>query len=629
MARRLPCGWVNPSSSSLRRLLPRSLAGRLVLGVLAASVVFLWAFDWTWCRPLIRHYVMSKSGRSVAFDDLQVHWRHGLDPTIELRGLTIQNAPWAASKAPFIHAGHIAATLSWRSLGSDMLVIRLIELEDAQLDMERQADGIRNWRITHPDDRGPPHIQVLALRARRSQLHTIHRGIDLEMDVSTTPLAAAEAFAGHPDLPLTQQLAFKGRFRDDAFDGEAQVSDVLSFGGSEPSFSLRTRAHSGSVTLEASGLSNDVHALGDLDCDFRLSAAAAGSAKPLPEPLGRLRPLLAQGHVAKTGDTLRGTDVRLRAGRQTSLVADVAFTRNSRSDTPRRTLKATLRDAVIDLDDISLLRGKTPPGEKTLPAMRPDADHALSTQPLPFERLRQFDADVDLRDARFTGSERGLAQTLRAHATLAGGVLRVSALDLGVGDGHVRGTLEIDAAQPPAKLALELDAHGLRIDQLSATLAANGALTGALDGHANVTMRGESSRALVAGARGSVTLALADGASVSKRLDAKLGLNGGEWLRTLFDKSARVPVQCASVTLALERGGAPPRRFVFETPDTALAAQGSLDLVDERVDAMLTPVHKKLALLSLDKSIHAEGSWHAVKIALTAPADVEPLRCAR
>jgi hypothetical protein len=44
---------------------------------------------------------------------------------------------------------------------------------------------------------------------------------------------------------------------------------------------------------------------------------------------------------------------------------------------------------------------------------------------------------------------------------------------------------------------------------------------------------------------------------------------------------------------------------------------------------MLTPVHKKLALLSLDKSIHAEGSWHAVKIALTAPADVEPLRCAR
>ena len=58
-----------------------------------------WAFDWNWCRPLIRHYVMSHSGRSIEFDDLKVHWRHGLDPTIEFRGLTIQNAPWAASKA--------------------------------------------------------------------------------------------------------------------------------------------------------------------------------------------------------------------------------------------------------------------------------------------------------------------------------------------------------------------------------------------------------------------------------------------------------------------------------------------------------------------------------------------------
>ncbi|MEO5686238.1 MAG: AsmA family protein [Burkholderiaceae bacterium] len=620
---------MNPPSPSPRRLRPRSLAGRIALGGLIALVAFAWAFDWNWCRPLIRHYVMSHSGRSFEFDDLQVHWRHGLDPTIEFRGLTIQNAPWAASKAPFIRAGRIAATLSWRSLGSDMVIVDLIELEDAQLDMERQADGIRNWRITHPDDRGPQHVRVLALRAQRSQLHTIHRGIGLELDASTTSLAAPEPFDGHPDLPLTTLLAFKGTIRDDMFDGQFHVSDVLTFGGTEPSFSLRGQAHSGALTLEASGLSNDVHALGDLDCDIRLSALASGPAKPLPEALARLRPLFAQGHVTKSGETWRGTDVRLRAGRRTSLVADVAFSGNAKTDTPRRMLNATLRDAVIDVDDLSLLRGKTPPGEKTLPAMRPDADHALSTHPLPFDRLREFDAEIDLGQARFTGSERGLAQTLRGHATLAGGVLRLSSLDIGVAGGHVAGTLEIDAAQPPAKLSLELDAHGLRVEQLSATLAANAALTGAIDAHASVKTRGESSRALVESASGSVKLSLAEGASVSKRLDAKLGLNGGEWLRTLLDKSARVPVQCASVTLALERGVATPRHFVFETADTAIAGQGSLNLVDESVDATLTPVHKKLALLSLDKSIHAEGSWHAVKIALTAPAAVEPARCSR
>jgi uncharacterized protein involved in outer membrane biogenesis len=126
-----------------------------------------------------------------------------------------------------------------------------------------------------------------------------------------------------------------------------------------------------------------------------------------------------------------------------------------------------------------------------------------------------------------------------------------------------------------------------------------------------------------------VTLSLADGASVSKRLDAKLGLNGGEWLRSLFDKSARVPVQCGSVTLALARGVATSRRFLFETSDTALAGGGSLDLVDESLEVTLTPAHKKVALLSLDKSIHAAGSWHDVKVSLTPSTDAVPERCAR
>jgi uncharacterized protein involved in outer membrane biogenesis len=405
------------------------------------------------------------------------------------------------------------------------------------------------------------------------------------------------------------------------------VSDVLAFGATPRVFSFRADARSGAVRLEASGLTNDVHALGNLDGDVKLSAVGTGPHKPLPEALARVRPLVAQGHVTKNGDAWTGSGVRLRAGRRTTLVADVAFTGKSRSDTPRRTLKATLRDAVIDVDDLSLLRGKTPPGEKTLPGTRPDADHALSTQPLPLDRLRELDADIDLRDARFTGAERGLAQTARGHALLAGGVLTLQGLDIGLADGHVTGALRIDASHSPADMALALDARAIRVDRLSSTLAANGALQGAVDGHADVKAHGDSSRALVASANGTVRVALADGASVSKRLDAKLGLNGGEWLRTLFDRSARVPVQCASVTLALARGVATSRRFLFETSDTALAGRGSLNLVDESLDVTLTPAHKKRALLSLDKSIHAEGSWHDVRIALKPSTDEAPERC--
>ena len=612
-----------------RRRRPRSRAGRVALALLVALAALLWAFDWNWCRPLIQHYVMSHSGRSIAFDDLKVHLRDGFDPQFEFRGLVIQNAPWAASKAPFIRAGRLAATVSWRSLGSDLTVVSLIELEDAQVDMERLADGLRNWRLGHPDDRGPPRVRVLALDARRSQLHTIHRGIELELDARSTPLAAPRTLAAHPELPLTRHLDFAGTYKGHVLEGAADVSDVLGFGATPRMFALQGRGRLGALALVAEGLSNDAHALDEVDLDATLSTEPAGAAWPLPEGLARVRPLVAQGHVTKTGDAWTGSDLRLRAGRRTTLAADIAFTGNFKSDTPRRTLKATLRDAVIDVDDLSLLRGKTPPGENTLPGTRPDADHLLSTQALPLERLRDVDADIDLRQARLTGAERGLAQSVRAHAVLSNGLLKIESLDAGLADGHLTGTVRIDAAHSPADLALDLAARGIRVDRLSATLAANGALQGAIDGHAVVKARGDSSRALVAGATGEVTLALADGASVSKRLDAKLGLNGGEWLRTLFDKSARVPVQCATLTLVLGHGVATSRRLVFETPGTALAGGGSLDLVDESLDLTLTPARKKLALLALDKSIHVEGSWHDAKIALRPSTGQAPERCER
>jgi len=617
-----------PASTSPRAP-RRRRAGWVALAVLAAVVALGVAFDGNWLRPLIQHHVMASSGRSVQFDDLKLRFHDGLDPTFEFRGLVIQNAPWAASKAPLIRAGRFAATVSWRTLASDVKVVRRIELQDAQVDMERQADGLRNWRITRPEDRGPPRIRVLELDARDSTLHLVHAGLPLVLDARSSPLPAPRALPAHPDLPLTRHLDVAGRYRDRAFEGQADVSDVLTFGATPRRFALRAQARLGALALQAAGTSNDVHALGDVDVDVdaSLATAGAGDVWPLPALLARLHPLSAQGHVAHADGRWTGSGMRVHAGRGTSVVADASFTGGFKSDTPRRALQATLRDAVIDLDDFAPLRGTAPPGEPTPPGAPADASHAWSTRPLPFERLRSLDADIELRPARITGSDRGFWQSVRGHAVLKDGVLALASLDIGLAGGHVSGSAKVDASRTPPDVALELAARGLRVEAISPALAANGALAGAIDGRADVHARGDTPHALVAGSSGTLTLSLAPGASVSRRLDAKLGLNGGEWLRTLLDKSARVPVQCASATLALAHGVATPRRFAFETPGTALAVRGSIDLAGESLDATLMPAHKKLALLALDKSIHAEGSWHAPKVALAPAIDDPPQRC--
>jgi len=632
-ARHVPIGGMRllPRSAPTPSRAPRrrragwiALAALTALPVLAVACAML---DASWLRPLIQHHVMARSGRSVQFDDLKVRFRDGLDPTFVFRGLVIQNASWAASKAPLIRAARAAATVSWRSLGDELTIVRRVELDDAQVDMERLADGLRNWRITRPDDRGPPRIRVLELDARNSTLHLIHRGIPLELDARSTTLAAPRTLPAHAGLPLTRHLVFSGTYDQRAFEGTADTSDVLLFGDTDKRFSVDVQARLGALKLDAAGVANDLHAPGQFEVDATLAVAGPGAAWPLPEALARLRPLSAQGRIAHAGERWTGAGVRVRAGGST-FTADAAFTGSLKNDTPRRRLEATLRDAVIDLDDLSLLRGRTPPGEPAQPGLRPDASHAWWTRPLPFDRLREFDADIELRPARIAGSERGFVRSVRGHAASKGGVLVLSALDLGIAGGHVSGSARIDASRVPADVALDLAAHGLRVDAISSTLAAHGALSGAIDGRADLRTRGDSTHALVAGASGTVTLSLAEGATVSKRLDAKLGLDGGEWLRTLFDKSARVPVQCAAATLALAHGVATPRRFVFETPGTALALRGSIDLANESLDATLMPAHKRLALLALDKSIHAAGSWHDAKVALAPPIADPPERCA-
>src|SRR5215207_5629266 len=81
----------------------------LVLGVIALVLLF----DWNWLRgPLVRNLVET-SGREVRIDDLQV--KLGLSPVVRLRGLYLENAPWA-SKDPLITAGEMSFSVSLASI---------------------------------------------------------------------------------------------------------------------------------------------------------------------------------------------------------------------------------------------------------------------------------------------------------------------------------------------------------------------------------------------------------------------------------------------------------------------------------------------------------------------------------
>jgi hypothetical protein len=520
-------------TSSLPRSPPPRRGARVALaaaGTLLAAVALAVVFDGLWLKPLIRHYVMAHSGRTIEFDEVHVRLAGTLDPTVEFRNLAIQNAAWAAPR-PLVVARRLAATFAWRSLlGRDRAVVTLLVLEGADVDLERQADGLRNWRLGHPEDRGPARVRVLALDARDSTLHTVHRGLGLEGTATMTALPAARPLAGRAGPSLTRRLAFGGTCEGRRFDGELAVSDVLFFGTPDTRFAFDGHVRAAGLRLEAQGLSTDLLGQGDADFDARLASDGEGDLWPLPlrAGLARARPLAASAHLVRAGAAWSATGLRLALGRGTRAAGELRIV-----DAPdgRRQVQADVREALLDVVDLRALGGPdTRPGA----AARTPPDDAFV-----LEKLRGWDAVLDVRGTRFANSERGIAQSLALHATLAHGVLATDALDFGAAGGHVTGSIRFDATGQDAELALALQARGLRLEQLSERLAATRGLEGRIDGRADLRSRGRSPRDLVRAAAGTISATLAPGASVTQRVDAKLGLDGGEWLRATRRSACR------------------------------------------------------------------------------------------
>ena len=566
----------------------RSNRARVLLSVAAALALLLWAFEWTWFKPLIQYGIAERSGRRVDFDALHIGLSRSLDPTVELRGLSIQNAAWAADR-PFVRAGLVSFTFAWRTLLADQVLVKRLVLVDADVDLERQADGLRNWRLIHPDDRGPQHIKVLAVDATRSAIRVLHRGIDLDVATRVSALQPVQSLATHPGLPLTKWLVFQGTLGGQAFQGQTALSDVVTLGDPSQHFALRGRAQIGAWLVEAEGVANDLRSSADFDLDVRLSSASLRALWPLPfrDALQNSQPVLTQAHVNKTGSTWTASRLQTQVG-HTDLVGDLSFD-DGRASGHRPSLRGSLLSTVVDVRDIA------PPASTAAPSAARTAD----VEHLPPGAVRPRAGPATARH-------------------LVDGVLELKPVDLGVAGGHVTGGLTFDASRSPAAAALDLQAHGLRLDLLAPALGPTQRLTGTVDARLTLHSQGESLAALVAASAGSLSAALS-GATISSRLDAEMGLDGYGLVRTLFTAAERVPIECATLAMAVVRGAGKIHHLALETERTSLQGGGSVDLVHASFDLVVMPQRKHGSPLALNKAIHAIGSVHGARIELIAP----------
>ncbi|MBC7992576.1 MAG: AsmA family protein, partial [Rhizobacter sp.] len=256
----------------LSRLYAAQPRTKVAVGGLVALLLLVALFDWNWFRPALQNHLSQRSQRAVRIADLHVRLNARLQPVVRLRGVHIQNAPWAGTQ-PFVVAGEAEFTFEWLSLFQRVKLVSHLRLVDADIHLARQADGLRNWRLTRPDDRGPPRLQVMRLEPVRSKLHVVHQGVGLTLQTTSSPLAQA-------DGEFTQRMVFSGSFHDGRFAGEALTGPVLSLQRTGELFALRGEARSADTRLRADGRMADLIRFGGLDAQLHLSGPSLAQVRP-------------------------------------------------------------------------------------------------------------------------------------------------------------------------------------------------------------------------------------------------------------------------------------------------------------------------------------------------------------
>ena len=147
----------------------------------------------------------------------------------------------------------------------------------------------------------------------------------------------------------------------------------------------------------------------------------------------------------------------------------------------------------------------------------------------------------------------------------------------------------------------------MKLESMLANLPPDKRIAGALSGVVDLAARGRSPDEWLASAAGSVSARL-HGGSMSRRLDAQLGLSGSRFLRALFTGSdERVPIRCAAAEMELRAGQARSRSLLIETESTHVSGIGTANLKSGAFDLLLTPSPERSGLLELRKSIQLHG----------------------
>jgi uncharacterized protein involved in outer membrane biogenesis len=598
-----------------------------LVGLAAASVIFLSLFNWNALRPALAARITAATGRPTSIEgDLKVHlW--SWNPSAEVNGLALENPDWADRRIMFA-AKRIIVSVSLARLLRGQIVLPQVELREPSINLERDSNGRASWELgtkacTPNHDTQPVKLPTIRrLLIDDGKLHVVDQRRKLTFSGS---LVAADG--GGNDDAAAFKIRCKGTLNAKPFTLAADGGPLLAIEPGKP-YSFAAHLTASDIDLETHITARKPFDLGALDIGFVLTGKdladvfyLTGLALPNTPPYR----LAATVHIE--GNHIRVEDLQGRLGS-----SDIAGTADVATAGARPKLTAHLSSNHLTMADLEPTVGHPAPAASSLSAppshrepdsrRRPDAARALPDPKAPapsgnglllpdsdlqVNRVRGMDADVTY-NARSVSMPKVPMKQVGFHLLLDNGLLTLDPLSLALASGTLAGSVQIDARQDLPVTQIDMRIVGIELSQFKSASMQQSPLDGTLEGRFALHGPGTSVHKFASASEGAISVVVPHG-QISDVIAELTGINVLKGLGLLLAKGQpQTEIRCGIVDFQDRDGSLTSTTVFIDTTNVLITGRGDINLRSEDLNLALQGDPKKVRLLRLRSPIMLQGT---------------------
>ena len=564
----------------------------LVLVVLLAITL---VFGLNLLKGPITRMVSKATDRELVIQRLTPVWSW-VHPRFRAEGVTFANAKWGKAEH-LLKAEAIEASISVLPLFAGRVVLPEVYLERADLALEQDAEGHKNWVMKEdPEPKQESRIVIKLLTLDHAKL-AYEDGVH---DISLRSELSTDAEGVNFDV--------QGKYNGMPTTVTGHGGPVLSIRDDATPYPIQARAKIGETSVNLDGTITGI--VGLKTFDLKLAPLSGKSMDDLYHIIHVAFP--ATSRYTTTGRLVRADGV-IEYQQFTAKVGESDLAGSLRVDTNAEPTNMTgdITAKVLNIVDLGPLVGTNKPGKKS--GLLPDA-------PFDSSRWDSVNADVKIRAGTIKRPDQLPLQHLNTRIVMKDQVLSLDPLEFGIAGGRLAGTVRLDGRQEPIKSDLRMGVTSLKLAELFPTVEKAKASVGDVTGLIELSGTGDSVAKMLGSANGKIGV-FVDGGEVSKFLMNAVAIDLWGLAKTKFEGDDNIEIRCAIADFGVKDGVMKANALVFDTALVNVGGDGTINLKDERMDLKLNPDPKDRSVASLNSPLYIRGTFSEPKVG----ADVKRL----